>query len=265
MIFRQDKHKSIRERLLLPLLTAIFFIILFLFIPSSTEKIVRGLQSAAFTLFSEKSAVSKNITSFRTFILSKESLLRENEILKSKLNALSFQSNQIDRVEKENERLKDLWGRKEKQTLVLARILTRPNRTPYDTFIIDAGADLGVKKGQRVFALGNILIGTVEYSRERATLVKLFSSHGNFFDAIVEGDKNIPLSVSGKGGGSFEAIVPKTLEIKEGEAIIVPDLSRTIIGYVEKILIDPRDPFVKILINSAIPLNSINEVQIEIK
>lgn len=265
MIFRQDKTKPLRERLLLPLLIAVFFVLLFIFVPSSTDKIIGVLQSIAYALFSEKSSVSKNITNFKAFILSKESISRENEVLKNKLAMLSFQSSQIDLMAKENERLKELWGRKEKQNLVLAGILTRPNRSPYDTFIIDAGTDLGIKKGQRVFALGDILIGTVEYSRDHTSLVKLFSSYGNVFEATIGKEKGLPLSVSGMGGGSFLSAAPKTLEVKEGDPVIVPDLSLTIIGYVEKILIDPRDPFVKILISSAVPLNSINEVQIEIR
>lgn len=271
MIYRQNKIKPLRERLLLPLLVAVFFVLLFLFVPSSADKLIGVLQSIAYALFSEKSAISKNLSDFRALLSAKSAIIRENEDLKNKLDTFTIRSGELDLIVKENDRLKELWGRKEKPNLLLAGILTRPNRSPYDTFVIDAGADLGIKKGQRVFALGNVLIGSVEYSRERTSLVTLFSSHGNIFEAKVErlNDKvtggNIVLSVKGQGGGSFTAVAPKNLDIKAGDAVVMSNVSRTIIGYVEKVLVDPRDPFVKVLINSAVPLNSINEVQVEVR
>ena len=78
-------------------------------------------------------------------------------------------------------------------------------------------------------------------------------------------EKNIVLKVSGQGGGSFEAALPAALVVNVGDAVMAPTLERTVIGYVEKILTDPRDPFVKILINSVVSLSSITEVQVEIK
>lgn len=162
-------------------------------------------------------------------------------------------------------------GREESRNLVLAGTITRPNRSAYDTFIIDAGKDLGVAKGQRVLTGGNILIGTIKDSYGHTSLVSLYSSYGNVFDAkiepttLTEKNKNIIIKVSGQGGGSFEATVPGALDIIIGDRIVVPSLGHILIGYVEKVLIDPRDPFVKILINSAVPLNSITEVQVEVK
>lgn len=277
MIFRQDKNRSIRERLLLPALVTIFLISLFLFVPSSSDKIIGGLQYIAFSIFSEKSAVLKNIKNYRAMVSSKESLYRENEQLKKKINLEEVRIGQLKALEIENERLKELWGRKEKPNLVLAGILTRPNRSPYDTFIIDAGSDYGIKKSQRVFAYGNILIGTVKESYKHTSLVALFSSPDNVFEAKIGssvpapagiqagGEKNIILKVSGRGGGSFEAAAPAALVVNVGDAVIVPTPERTVIGYVEKILTDPRDPFVRILINSVVSLSYITEVQVEIK
>lgn len=261
---------------MLPVLVTLFFISLFLFVPSSSDKIIGGLQYIAFSLFSEKSAVLKNIKNYRAMVSFKESLYRENEQLKKQINLEEVQIGQLKALEIENGRLKELWGRKEKPNLVLAGILTRPNRSPYDTFIIDAGKDLGIGKGQRVFAYGNILIGTVKESYGHTSLVELFSSPGNVFEAKIglsattsaaqAGDeKNIVLKVSGHGGGSFEAALPAALVVNVGDAVMAPTLERTVIGYVEKILTDPRDPFVKILINSVVSLSSITEVEVEIK
>ncbi|MDP3962635.1 MAG: hypothetical protein Q8Q03_02095, partial [bacterium] len=79
-------------------------------------------------------------------------------------------------LQKENEELKELFGRTEKSDKLLAVILKKPPVSAYDVFILDIGDDKGLKKGDRVYARGDILIGEIAEVNGRTSKAKLYSS-----------------------------------------------------------------------------------------
>ena len=69
----------------------------------------------------------------------KQDLLYENKTLKEKITQLKLASMGDEILRQENKELKSLLNRNTSQELIVASIMTRPNRTLYDTFIIDVG------------------------------------------------------------------------------------------------------------------------------
>ncbi len=155
-------------------------------------------------------------------------------------------------IVEENHALKDLLGRSDTDTHLLATIMKRPPFTAYDTFILDVGEVDGVKVGDKVFALGNIPIGLVAEVVHDTSKVRLYSSSGEKFSVII-GSSAIEASAIGKSGGFFEVSLPRDTNIKVGDIARIPSIDDSFIGTVEGIASDPSEPFSKVLFRQ--PLN----------
>jgi len=106
---------------------------------------------------------------------------------------------------------------------ILGAVLLRPPATPYDTLVIDAGAEEGVALGDYVSAGGSALVGTVSEVYAHAARVQLFSAPGQKYNALLRG--SIPLNIEGQGGGSMVAQVPSGTAVSAGDTALVPGIA----------------------------------------
>lgn len=199
-----------------------------------------------------------------SLIGSKSSLISENRRLSSELDKTSADLSALKIIQKENEDLKALLGRADiKKNAVLAAVLAKPGVSPFDVIIIDAGLDKGVRAGNKVFYEGSAVIGEVEEAREKSSKVKIYSSPGEKFIALV-GDKSAQAEAEGLGGGNFSARLPRGVEIKEGDAAVIPSISVSVFGFVRKIELNPSDSFQKIFFKIPANLSELKWVMVEI-
>lgn len=219
-------------------------------------------------------SVIVKIKNIGAYFSSKDSLYRENEDLKFKIEEDRANRTNYDSVVRENLELKDILGRKSEQmNLLLANILAKPNQSLYDTLLIDIGENYGLKIGDRVFAFGNIPIGRVSEVYYNSSKVSLFSSSGESNQVMVSpkptvGEStlgDIFLEATGRGGGNFEMIIPRDFVIAKGDQIIFPDSMPYVLGIVETVISDPRDSFQKALLVSPVNIQQIKFVQVEIQ
>src|SRR3989344_1361435 len=165
----------------------------------------------------------------------------------------------------ENINLKEILGRKnEKTAMILAAVLSKPNQSPYDTIIIDAGTKQGLKTGDVIFALGNIPIGRVSNVYPNSSKVILFSNSGEKMQVVISG-KDVFMEVVGRGGGNFEMILPRDFILVKGDQVVLPGITSYVLGIVETIISDPRDPFVKALLVSPANIQELKFVQVELQ
>ena len=163
----------------------------------------------------------------------------------------------------DDESLKEILGRKDpKVPMVLAAILAKPNQSPYDTLIIDAGTVEGIKTGDTVLALGDSPIGRVDVVYDNSAKVILFTNPGERTQAVVSG-KDIFLELVGRGGGNFEMIMPKDLVLQKGDQVVMPGINSYALANVESILSDPRSPFTKALLTSPVNVEELKFVEVE--
>jgi cell shape-determining protein MreC len=142
----------------------------------------------------------------------------------------------------ENTKLKEMFGRKNPESkLVLGAILVKPNRSPYDTFILDIGESAGIKVGQKVFA-NSMSVGEIYEVANSSSKVKLYSTPGEKMDVVLSGS-DIYMQAVGRGGGNFEITVPAGLDVQNGSEIYLPGLMPTILGIVDSSISAPNDPF----------------------
>ncbi|MBI2627519.1 rod shape-determining protein MreC [Candidatus Nomurabacteria bacterium] len=246
-------------------ITALLFICLILFYFRSD--IFRGLSYASHAVFRPILVLGNNFgDKFRTvraYFSSKNSLFRENENLKMQMNEDQATVANYNSILVENISLKEILERKDPKTnMTLSAILSKPNQNLYDTLIIDAGIKQGIKVGDTVFALGNIPIGRVSSVYNNSAKVVLFSNLGEKTQAMIV-PQNIFMEIVGRGGGNFEMILPRDLTLTKGDQAILPGIATYVLGLVETIISDPRNPFVKALLVSPVNTRELKFVEVE--
>ena len=127
--------------------------------------------------------------------------------------------------------LRERLGRTDRSgTRILASVLMRPPWTPYDTLLVDAGENLGVKVGAFVSAGGQGLVGHVSEVYGNTARVELFSAPGASYQALLRG--TVPIAVEGLGGGSLQTLVPAGTQVAVGDTISFPGLLGGIVALV---------------------------------
>lgn len=152
------------------------------------------------------------------------------------------QSLLISQFKIENEELKEFLGRANQEKSVLAYILKKPPFTAYDSFVLDIGKDKGIEVKDKVYAIGDILIGEIDEVYGETSRVKLYSSHGQKYEVLI-GENSVQVNATGRGGGTFEAVIPRDIKVALGDKIIIPNISNSVFGIVGEVLVDPAKAF----------------------
>ncbi|MFA5095347.1 MAG: rod shape-determining protein MreC [Candidatus Paceibacterota bacterium] len=213
--------------------------------------------------------ISEKLSNIGSYFYSKKSLLLENESLKSKLNEQEARMTNYNSVLDENFKIKEILGRlpaqagkNEKTNMVLANILSKPNKSPYDTLVIDVGTEDGILSGQKVFALGNIPIGRVAEINTSSSKVILYSNPGEKTEVVITGE-DIFMQLIGRGGGNFEMILPRDFILEKGVEAVLPGITPYLVATVQTIISDPRDAFQKALFASPVNIQELKFVEVE--
>lgn len=175
--------------------------------------------------------------------------------------SLDLHNATISELQRENEDLKNILHRNASSSpMILAHIVKKPPFTAYDSYIVDIGKN-NVQIGYKVYALGNVLIGEVSEVIGSFAKVKLYSSYGEKFTALI-GKNNIQANVTGNGGGTFESILPKDVKISLGDVVTVPDINNSVFGIVRDISVDPARAFTTVLFSQPVNIYEQKWVQI---
>jgi cell shape-determining protein MreC len=183
-------------------------------------------------------------------LFSRTSTLRkENEMLRSEIYALRIREVEFNQMQTEYLDLKTLLGDSATSSAesfgMLARVLSKPPFTPYDSFVVDKGSDAGVSIGNLVYANPGLVIGRVTTVTSQVSFVTLFSSGGEAQEFLVS-RTGVSLSVTGKGGGNFEIYVPKDFDIKVGDSLIEPSYDIGIVAQIYAVDETSQNSFKKV-------------------
>lgn len=183
---------------------------------------------------------------------SKQSLIKTVMALHAERNRAQALDEERAVLVEENRLLKTELARPLAEGAILGRVMTTPNRSLYDTLIIDAGASEGVSVGQTVYAFGGVALGTISDVSERQSTVLLFSASGRETAGTVN-DTSATVTLIGRGAGEYEVRMPRDVYFEEGGVISEQGVYAAPLATIEKIVSDPRDPFQRLL--AKIPLN----------
>jgi cell shape-determining protein MreC len=189
-------------------------------------------------------------------------LIAENQHLKEERVFIDAYLARITALETENLELQTLLGRTNRdRTIVSASILTRPNKSPYDTIIIDAGEKDGVLPGDLAVASSNTLLGEVLEVFENYSRVSLYSSPDTATDVLFTSD-NLSAKAVGRGGGNFYIELPRDLSVGASAPIIAAHAPEYVLGIVNEIKFEPADVFQTIFFKT--PINILHTKWVDI-
>ena len=144
MSYLQDKKE--KEDKLKKIAIAVIFLLFILYFRNG---IYKGLSSSVQFISHPFITFGKNIgNGFRNtgaFFASKKNLALENDLLKMKISESDARMSNLASVMDENTKMKEILGRKkDTQNFIFSAILAKPNRSIYDTLLIDAGTKDGI-------------------------------------------------------------------------------------------------------------------------
>lgn len=208
--------------------------------------------------------ISQTISDKKILFISKQNLLNENDSLKNELEILKNESLNYNVILDDNLKLKEILARKkENENMILGTIVSKLGQYFFGTYTIDVGSSDGIKVGDLVFALGNIPIGKVKEVFDHSAKVVLFSKSGEKTEAVIS-KYDIFVELVGRGGGNFEIILPRDLEIEKGQELLLSNIKPHLIAKVVDIISDPRDSYKKVLLTSPINIQELKFVQVGI-
>ncbi len=218
------------------------------------------LHSLALPIFSTEQSIVASASTLS--LLSRAALIQENNRLAEALREASARLADRDVLARENAKLKEMFGRTDTRSLTLAAVLSKPNRSPYDTLLIDVGSSMGITPNQLVLAYENIPIGTIAEVYENTSLVRLFSSPGQTLLVDI-GSTTIQGTAVGVGGGNFRIALPKDAAVAEGDNVSLPGISPNVIGTIHTIVRSEADTFAQILFNSPVNIYQLTRVFVQ--
>lgn len=239
---------------------ALFLIFIFSISQNSLHTVSSWFNMAAVPFWNAADSTQGVFHSPDALLRSRASLLKENEELQHQVAVLTRNLKGYDVVVQENIEFKKLFAEK-KSGGVFAGILARPGHLPFDIFLLDIGSEGGIGNGNLVLADQNIALGKIIETYPYSAKIKAFSSSGEVTDAFL-GPENIPVQMKGAGGGSFTAELPHELDVREGDAAVLPGVDGFILGYVESKEENLTDSFQKLYLRTPVNVFELKYAQI---
>ena len=243
---------------------AIIIAIVILFFISQLGLLGEVIHRIASPLWKAENYTVDKFSGMFSVIRSKKSLISEGRALREELGKANANLLIQKVYQKENEDLKVLLGRNNgRKNVILSAVLVRPSISPFDIIVIDIGKGSGVEVGNKVVYEGALIIGEVSEVDAKSSKVKLYSSPGEKHIALI-GPRSVQAEVEGFGAGSFMAKLPRDMEINDGDEVVMPNISMSILGFVQKIETEVADSFQKVIFKIPINLSELKWVEVEL-
>lgn len=193
---------------------------------------------------------------------SKQTLVRENEVLVTELATAREELLMLDAVRSDLKSLQVLYERQKENPGILAAVLLAPPLSPYDTLVLDVGVRNGVEMGSVVRLTSGIPIGKITEVFRDFSRAELLSSPG-VETAVRIGEENVQARAIGVGDGEFQLLLPREFSIAKGDIVSFPELSASALGLVESIDYQETDFLQLVSFRSPVNLRMLTHVLID--
>lgn len=227
-LLKSKTKNSHKGKIISVVVVTVLVFLISMFFSNSTRSF---FYSAIKPIWYSESIITTPFRGVTNFFIFKNKLIKDKQDLEDQVLTLKLKEIDYDVLLKENQELKDQIGRYGEKNLVFARVLSRPPRSPYDTFVIDIGSSHGISPADRVYLSDNVIIGVVKTVTPKTSLVELFSS-GNSKQEAVLSRTGTSFVLVGKGGANFQIEVPKDTDVLWGDMFLYPGINSSVIGSV---------------------------------
>jgi rod shape-determining protein MreC len=153
------------------------------------------------------------------------SLRRENEELRSRIEALEKTAQQATELDSANQRLSELLTLREELggTAVAARIIGRSTLAWVKTAVLDKGASHGITKGMAV-VVANGVLGQVVSTSPHTARVLLVSDMSSAVDILVQRTRVRGIATGSADGGCTLKYIERKEDMQIGDTLITSGL-----------------------------------------
>jgi cell shape-determining protein MreC len=184
--------------------------------------------------------IAESSATIPTYLRSRADLNEEIRALESVIASQQGIAVTLENMARENAELRALVSVAPRERIA-AGVIARPPYTPYDTLVIDQGSDSGVVAAAPVYAGSDMVIGFVRHAEAHHAYVTLVSSPGIESTVYVFGP-NVFAQAIGQGGGITRISIPQGLTVSEGDLVVVPSVSGSLLGSIDTVVSVPTDP-----------------------
>ena len=258
--FRHERKKIVRQRKWLGGIFCIALIMLIFRTP--TQNILASFfQTIARPFWVLGDDATSVFSRFHFLLVRKQTLEQENAHLKDVIDRIALDAYSREQLRSENEALKRKFGRNSGRDLLLARVLSTPSSSPFDTLIIDVGKDMNVIPGMKIMSDGDFTLGEVSSVFNQSAVVTLYSSSGYELPALI-GSSSIPVTLYGEGGGNFRVTLPKGTPVGIGDLVAIPSIAPEYVGTVEALVRPEGSSLQSLFIKWPFNINTISFVYV---
>ena len=244
-----------------PILWTLAILALAGFFYSFTPKFAnQNVYSLARPIWITRDYIADKFTNFLSTLSDKKRLAAENLSLHNELSEARVALIGLDDYKKENAELKKILGRNPTDKKILAVILAKPNRSSYDTLVLDVGKNQNITEGDLVL-FGDFMLGTVREVYGNYSKATLISSPGETLMVRI-GESGIDTKAIGRGNGNFIAKLPKEIIVNKGDLIKSPGLMPKFFGVVEDIEQTETSSLQFILFKLPVNINALEWVEV---
>jgi cell shape-determining protein MreC len=206
-------------------------------------------------LFRVSDAIESKSHSFISSFGNTAALSAENEQLMQENVALANENKTLIQKISNISTLYSVSTTKESGSGILAGVVARPPESPYDTLILAAGENAGIKIGMEVFGANGVPLGIISSVLPDFSRATLFSTPNTTTIGWV-GNTHLPIIIFGAGAGAMSATMPRSAGVAVGDTVFVPGPGALPIGKVASIDSNVSLPSVTLHIVSSINLFS---------
>ena len=228
---------------------------------------------AATPVLSVKASALNSLSFYGAFIQSHAALARENAALEQQVSLDSINLSESQAIEMQDESLRQAIGDTSSTTEggiaaadavladqgVVANVIEAPGVSPYDTLVIDSGADQGIEVGDTARVGTVTIIGLVTQVFPSSSIVTLLSSPNQQLAVTVA--SSTPATAYGMGGGNFIITLPQDAVGGIGDAVFVPQYSESI-GRVQTVDQDDADASKNLYVAFPFPIETLRMVTV---
>ncbi|MBI3573737.1 hypothetical protein HY090_01675, partial [Candidatus Kaiserbacteria bacterium] len=192
--------------------------------------------------------------------LSRDALIARLKDSESALSRIGYQAVLYGLLADENAKLRHILNVAAVPQGILARVLSRPPTSMYDTLVVDQGTAAGVSANDLV-EFEDVALGRISSRGVGNSTVRLFSSSGSDEDVTLGKPQAIAVA-HGLGGGAFELSVPQGISVSVGDAVRVSGTESLLLGLVGGVFAKPTDSSQTIYVRLPLSLSELDFIEI---
>jgi len=259
---RKGKKKAGKKALVV---ISVLALILFMANYFSQGALTKMVRVPALALWGANEVVEDTLSAAQNSVTSKETLIKERELLKERVQELELYALNNLVLVSENEELRKLLGgeRTQSEDGVLARVISHGGEFPYGTIVIKNEGTKQLPVDSLVFGGQNVALGTLMHSSTNSSLLSLFSASEKETPVLIgTGDRVTQAMLIGAGNGNMIAKIPRDADIQVDDPVVLFAQETALVGFIGDIEMQPTDAFQLVRVRTPLNIGTIRFVRI---